>query len=257
MPFKKIAQDVNKDKLSPLNVTCTSSKCEDNLHSYWQKPRRKKIVNQEELWGKVFQKGSCWACRIDLVDWPRVHSKNLSDVIYTFDMLNTELVRYVYWHTEIDHKAFCDALEKGRLNLRFDAEELLRKNVANAKNPRWEGTQTPKKGDLIYYAQHATACCCRKCIEYWYNIPRGIQLNDKQINYFVELIMLYVSARMPKLQEDGSQVPPIRSNGKLLFTAATQKLVQSSPQLNHQEAQDQKIFEGDEYFVPLGEALPV
>jgi len=257
MPFKMIAQDVNKDKLSPLNIECTHAKCDDQLHSYRQKPKSKKIILQEDFWATPAQKkGSCWACGIDLVDWPRVHNKDLSDVIYTFDMLNTELVRYVYWHTPIDQKAINHALRKGKPQLHFAAENRLRRCVAKPENYR-EGHQTPKQGNIIFYAQHATACCCRNCMEYWHNIPMGIQLSDPQINYFVELIMLYATAQMPQLQENGIKVPPIRNNGRLFVNGLTSQLEQSSLLLNHQEVQDQRIGEEDEYFVPSDVALPV
>lgn len=227
------------------------------MHSYWPKKQKsQKKIHQEDLWGKVSQKRSCWACGIDLVDWSRVHSKDLSDVIYTFDMLNTELVRYVYWHTEIDQWAMNYVLRKGKIELRVAAENRLRKSVANSKNP-YEGRQTRKKRNFIYYAQHATACCCRNCIECWHNIPRGIQLNDAQINYFVELIMLYVYTRMPNLQESGIKVPPIRSNGRLFVNGLTPQLERPAPLLNQQEAQDQRIGEEKECFFPSGETLPV
>ena len=29
------------------------------------------------------------------------------------------------------------------------------------------------KGHPVFIAQHATACCCRSCLEKWHNVPAG------------------------------------------------------------------------------------
>jgi len=202
MPFEKIVQESNATKSTPLHITCTQSRCQDNLHCY--KKSRKMSAGE---------KGKCRLCGIDLVDWARVHRKDLSDIAYTFQILKTELVRHDFWHKKVDQRANNHALRKGLRELRFDAIKRLNSSIAKPKNYR-EGYQTPWEGNVIYYAQHATACCCRKCIEYWYDIPMGIQLTDEQINYFVELLMMYIVDRMPQLQEHGTKVARIRSNGK-------------------------------------------
>ena len=44
----------------------------------------------------------------------------------------------------------------------------------------------------VFIAQHATACCCRGCIEKWHKIPKGIELNDEQINYLTKIIMKWI-----------------------------------------------------------------
>ncbi len=213
MPFEKIAQDVNVENLTPLDVKCTSVKCEVDLHCYRKKRGTRKTVHQQDLWGTVHQNGNCWACGRNLVDWSRVHEKDMSDVSYTFEALNTELIRRVYWHTEIDQRAVAHALKKRSQELHSDTKKRLLKYIAIPSYP-WDGRQTPRQGNIIYYAQHATATCCRKCMEYWYGIPKGIQLNDEQIDYFVELIDLYISDRMPQLQANGLIRQSVRSNGK-------------------------------------------
>lgn len=202
MPFEKIAQEPSATKSTLLQVTCTQSRCQNNLHCY----KKSREMSDAE-------RGKCRSCGIDLVDWARVHRKDLSDIAYTFEMLKTEFVRHEFWHKEIDQRALNKALRKGKQKLRIDARKRLVSCVAKPENYR-EGYQTPWEGNVIYYAQHATACCCRPCMKYWYNIPMGIQLTDEQINYFVELIMMYIADRMPRLQEIGIKVPPIRSNGK-------------------------------------------
>jgi Domain of unknown function (DUF4186) len=44
------------------------------------------------------------------------------------------------------------------------------------ESPARDGKQTPYRGHPVFIAQHATACCCRGCLEKWHGIPRGHQL---------------------------------------------------------------------------------
>lgn len=188
----------NQEELTNLNVKCTDTRCEDNLHCF-KKSRKMKIAEQ----------GKCRECGIELVDWKRVHKRELNDVQYTFEMLKMELIRHIFWHTNIDQKAINHARRKGRNNLRDAALHRLLKYIANEVNAR-EGRQTPREGNLIFYAQHATACCCRRCMEYWYGIPLGIKLSQNQVEYFLNLIMMYVDDRIPDLKESGIGVPQLR-----------------------------------------------
>ena len=76
-------------------------------------------------------------------------------------------------------------------------EKRLRESVYKGKKENlWDGRQTPLEGKLIYYAQHATASCCRKCIEEWHGINRNVSLSNEQIIYLVELIMIYMKNRL-------------------------------------------------------------
>jgi hypothetical protein len=76
----------------------------------------------------------------------------------------------------------------------------------------YDGRQTPWEGNPMFYAQHATATCCRRCLEEWHNIPRGRELTDAEISYCTSLVMLYVNERLPFLTEYGEKVPPVRRN---------------------------------------------
>ncbi len=73
-----------------------------------------------------------------------------------------------------------------------------------------DGRPTPYDKNTIYYAQHAVACCCRKCLEYWHDIPQADPLSEDQIEYFSELCLMYIFERLPDLAENGEKVPPIR-----------------------------------------------
>lgn len=192
----------NKGKqieLKPLDITCTSVDCENDLHCFKQtrEMRRK------------HQYGRCRACGAELVDWERLYKRDLSDVVHTFNSLKYELIRHHFWHLEIDQKAVNHACRKGKIGIRTAAENRIRKYVGPAKPVR-DGRQTPKEGNAIFYAQHATASCCRTCIEYWHNIPKGRELTDEEIDYLTNLILLYIEERLPFLKENGEKIPVIR-----------------------------------------------
>jgi len=93
--------------------------------------------------------------------------------------------------------------------MRAAAEKRIRDSVASEK-PFMDGAQTPWTGNILYYAQHAMACCCRTCIAEWHGIPGGRELNEDEIRYLTDLLCLYVDQRMPELTETGENVPSIR-----------------------------------------------
>lgn len=59
---------------------------------------------------------------------------------------------------------------RGRATVSKHAHELIEKRLAPAE-PRNDGKQTPYRGHPMFVAQHATATCCRTCLERWHGIP--------------------------------------------------------------------------------------
>ena len=59
--------------------------------------------------------------------------------------------------------------------VREHAGELLVKRLAPAA-PHKDGRQTPYRGHPVFVAQHATATCCRSCLQRWHGIPKGREL---------------------------------------------------------------------------------
>jgi hypothetical protein len=147
------------------------------------------------------------------VDWSRVHNLDSRDAEYTFSAMKFELIRHKFWHVDIDQKAINHAKRKGYSGLDLAVRSRLRKSVGSAK-PSRDGRQTPMEGsgNVIYYAQHATASCCRKCIEYWHGIPQGRALTEDEVGYLAQLAMLYIRDRLPSLTADGEKVSPIRKS---------------------------------------------
>lgn len=183
--------------MPPLDLKCTNTDCENDLHCFRESKKRSK-----------FAPGACRECGATLVDWRRVHRRDLRDASHTFEALQHEWVRHQFWHIPVNQRAANYALRKGRIALRAAAEKRIRSAV-RVKHSR-DGRQTPWTRDILCYAQHGTACCCRRCVEYWHGIPRERTLSDDEIEYFTELCMRYVEARMPELPDQGQRISPIR-----------------------------------------------
>lgn len=56
-----------------------------------------------------------------------------------------------------------------------------------------DGKQTPMRGHPVFIAQHATATCCRECLQKWHGIPKGRPLTEKETAYTVGLIMEWIN----------------------------------------------------------------
>jgi hypothetical protein len=189
-------------KPPPLDIHCTSSDCANDLHCFKQ---LRKMTPDE--------RGRCRACGADLVDWGRLHRRDLGDAPHTFEALQHELIRHHFFHAEIDDTAIRHARRKGRGKLKEAVRDRLMKYLAPAEPPR-DGFQTPMTGNAIFYAQHATACCCRTCLEYWHAIPKGRKLTPAEFDYCVKLVELYLEKRLPDLAEEPVKVPR-RTKGSL------------------------------------------
>ena len=85
--------------------------------------------------------------------------------------------------------------EKGLDTIRAHARDFVSKRLAPAIIPN-DGEQTPMRGHPVFIAQHACACCCRGCLEKWYNVKKGAQLTDIQQEKIVNLLMCWIEAEM-------------------------------------------------------------
>jgi hypothetical protein len=202
-----MAESAVNSKLKPLKITCTSSDCSNNLHCF---RATRKLAAQGGS-------GNCRDCGADLIEWGRVHTLNLADVDYTFKCLRLEMIRHYFWHVPLTLRAINHARRKGRIALREFGRKQIRKLIGSGRHPR-EGYQTPREtsasANAVHFAQHATACCCRKCLYEWHGIPTGRALREEEIGYLTELTMRYIDARIPGLAEEGVSIPPIRRQAR-------------------------------------------
>lgn len=64
--------------------------------------------------------------------------------------------------------------------------------------PKNDGKQTPMKGHPTFIAQHATATCCRGCLEKWHHIPKGKSLTSNEKNYIYLLLITWIEKEYNK-----------------------------------------------------------
>ncbi len=82
--------------------------------------------------------------------------------------------------------------EKGMVTIRRHAEDFVRAHLADAE-PRNDGRQTPMRGHPVFKAQHATATCCRGCLNKWWRVPKGVALSPDARRKTVDFIMAWIA----------------------------------------------------------------
>ncbi len=89
-------------------------------------------------------------------------------------------------------------IEKSGMDaIRHHAEDFVSSRLSPAVIPN-DGKQTPMRGHPVFVAQHATACCCRGCLEKWYRVPKGTPLTKTQQEKIVDLLMAWIEKEYSK-----------------------------------------------------------
>ena len=91
----------------------------------------------------------------------------------------------------LDAQSLAYIQEKGTDTIRRHAADFIAARLAPAE-PENDGRQTPMRGHPVFIAQHATATCCRGCLEKWHHIPHGTALTAAQQAWIVGLIMAWI-----------------------------------------------------------------
>jgi len=73
--------------------------------------------------------------------------------------------------------------------------DFIEKRLAPA-NPANDGKQTPMRNPPVFVAQHATATCCRDCLEKWHAIPKGRELTDEEKRYILEVLRRWLCSQL-------------------------------------------------------------
>jgi hypothetical protein len=84
---------------------------------------------------------------------------------------------------------------RGPQTMRAHAAEIIAERLAPAE-PRNDGRQTPYRNHPVFVAQHATATCCRSCLERWHDIPRGRELSHDERAYVVDVIWRWIEREL-------------------------------------------------------------
>lgn len=87
-------------------------------------------------------------------------------------------------------RAYLD--RKGRGLVLDHARAFIAERLAPAR-PDNDGKQTPMRGHPVFVAQHATATCCRGCLQTWHGIPRGRPLTAAEQEHVIATIARWMS----------------------------------------------------------------
>ena len=71
---------------------------------------------------------------------------------------------------------------------------FIEKRLAPADPPN-DGKQTPMRNHPVFVAQHATATCCRGCLEKWHAIPKGRELTADEEEYILAVIRRWLTSQ--------------------------------------------------------------
>lgn len=85
--------------------------------------------------------------------------------------------------------------EKGMEVIESHARDFVDKRLAPAEIPN-DGKQTPMKGHPVFIAQHATACCCRGCLNKWHGIEEGTELSQEEKDYVIDILMEFIKRQV-------------------------------------------------------------
>jgi hypothetical protein len=80
---------------------------------------------------------------------------------------------------------------KGLPTVMDHAHGFIAKRLAPAV-PVNDGKQTPFRGHPVFVAQHATACCCRGCLEKWHRVPKGHVLTQEEQVYLATVMQRWL-----------------------------------------------------------------
>ena len=85
--------------------------------------------------------------------------------------------------------------EKGMEPIRRHCGDFIRPRLAPA-NPPNDGKQTPMRGHPVFKAQHACACCCRDCLEKWWQVPKGTEIPPERQSGMVDFLMAWIEREL-------------------------------------------------------------
>jgi len=83
----------------------------------------------------------------------------------------------------------------GLAHVRKQAAELIAKRLAPVE-PLNDGRQTPWRNHPVFVAQHATATCCRGCLEKVHEIAKGHALTNDETTHVLDAIQRWLKAQL-------------------------------------------------------------
>ncbi len=170
-------------EFKPVKLHCTDSDCENGEHCY--RPKRGQ-------WKKLGD-GRCMHCGDTSVDMELTREYRTAEIPAIFEELRKEHIRAVHFEKPLDARAKRLIRRDGYEGVRAKARGRLKSRVGDPGI--WDGRQTPFDGDILNFAQHATATCCRKCMRYWYGFNTEGQLDRRKLDFCEEMLLTYLEDR--------------------------------------------------------------
>ena len=88
--------------------------------------------------------------------------------------------------------------KKGLKEIKNQAYEIINKRL-KPEIIENDGRQTPMKNHPVFIAEHATATCCRGCLEKWHHIKNNKELTNHEIDFIVALIIEWINKEYKKM----------------------------------------------------------
>ena len=85
--------------------------------------------------------------------------------------------------------------DKSLSKIQEHAYDFIQKRLA-PKVIENDGKKTPMRGHPVFISEHATATCCRGCLEKWYHIYKNKVLSDKEVDFIVDIIIEWIKRNM-------------------------------------------------------------
>lgn len=171
--------------LKEVKITCTIKDCANDHHLY--RPKRGE-------WGELDDEPECQGCGDKSVDMSVTRARDISKPEAIFAELGREFIRYIFLNRDIDARARRLILKYQMSGIRDRVASRIKTAIGRSPDV-FDGRQTPLTGNILHYAQHATATCCRKCAWYWYGIPREGPLSTENLAFCEGLIHAYLDKR--------------------------------------------------------------
>lgn len=117
----------------------------------------------------------------------------MRDVDELFTQLAKSLFRAQF---KLNSKDLSYLTAKGMPTILKHAEDFIEQRLSPAVIAN-DGKQTPMRGHPVFVAQHATATCCRGCLQKWHRIPAGATLTSEEKVYIVNILQRWLTNHLP------------------------------------------------------------
>jgi predicted Fe-S protein YdhL (DUF1289 family) len=91
---------------------------------------------------------------------------------------------------------------KGLRTVLEHAADFIDKRLAPAQ-PANDGKQTPMRNHPAFVAQHATATCCRGCLQKWHAIPKGRPLDAEERRHVLTVLEKWLTEQERNAPREG------------------------------------------------------